>query len=118
MGFGFSVSNDGSSTAIQVEPNQVHEIGPTSNGPGYAGSAYPYGQGVKLEVAFQLGSSDLQEGTGFLIGPHTILTAAHLLFDRFGREATKLVISGTQPDSVRYDITTLVSPSLVLVHTG
>jgi V8-like Glu-specific endopeptidase len=114
--FGLSQETGGSGTVIHIEPEQIQQFKSGNSGPGYSAGAYPYGQVVDLQTSFPF-PSPLDEGTGFIIGPHTILTASHLLFDTAGNEATGISISGALAGVGNYSLSTLVNVDS-LVHTG
>ncbi|HEV2154844.1 hypothetical protein [Bradyrhizobium sp.] len=61
----------------------------------YSTSTYPYNTVVLIETKFanDPNPNEFFTGTGVIIGPHTILTAAHMLWDTaFNSEATSVYI--------------------------
>ena len=95
FGFSFGLSKDaagGTNISLNSGPVYANQPQPTPTNPTYSTSAYPYNGVVYLQA--YVGPSLPQSATGFIIGPHTILTAAHVLFNSVGQEATNVQISG------------------------
>lgn len=88
---GFIVSQDGNGgTDITVSLSPVTGNPVVTPSKAYSTAVYPYDAVVSIQAP--LGNADTELATGFVIGPHTILTAAHVVLDQLGSVLTNLTI--------------------------
>jgi VCBS repeat-containing protein len=88
---GFVVSQDGSGgTKITASLSPVTGNPIVTPSKAYSTAVYPYDAVVSIQAA--LGSANTELATGFVIGPHTILTAAHVALDQFGNVLPNITI--------------------------
>jgi VCBS repeat-containing protein len=95
---GFIVSDDGSGgTQIKASTTPVVGNPVITASKAYSTFDYPYKAVVFIKVA---DGTDADIGTGFVIGPHSILTAAHVVIGADGKALTNLSITADNNASI------------------